>query len=468
MAEMENNRALIIGVGGDLPNTVNDANAIADILQDPGRCAYPPANVVRMTEAGKDDAKPVRDNILRSLDTLAASAVPNSTVIVYFSGHGYTVETSSDQNYFLMPLGYNINQLRKTAISGKEFAEKLRAIKAKRLLLLLDCCFAQGIGDTKAPGLTLTQSSIPPEAAELFSQGSGRIIIASSKASEFSLAGEPNSLFTRALIECLCGAGIEESGNGTGDGYVRATDLSNYTAAKVEKWTDGMQHPDLNFFQADNFKVAYYAGGAAKPKAVPPEFAKAVTKEDVQRLNREAIQILTNINTGSGAIASGNNAIAVGQSGVVITGGEVGNVVTGKQIKGDYVKGDKVLGNKIGRQINTGGGAYVGGNAENSSIVGRDQVVNNNYYGNQSEEESATSRLSDDSRKLVDLLNEYFDINDLEDLAFQMSLDWDNLRGETKKAKARALVLHCEKTERLDNLKRIMRLARPNLRSQLS
>jgi len=433
MTEMKNNRALVIGVGADLPNTVNDANELARILQDPGRCAYPSANVVLMTESSKEDAdKPTRDNILKSLDELAATAVDDSTVIVYFSGHGYTVETSSGENYFLMPLGYNVNQLRKTAISGREFAQKLAAIKAQRLLLLLDCCFAQGIGDSKAPDQTLTKSPLPPEAAELFSRGSGRIIIASSKASEFSLAGEPTSLFTRALIECLCGAGIQESGDGKGDSYVRASDLGNYTAAKVERWSGNRQHPDLNFFQADNFVVAYYAGGDTRVKDLPSAFAKPLTKEDVERLNQEAIQILTNnTNTGSGAIASGSGAIAVG------------------------------------RQINTGGGTNIEGDVKTGSFVGRDQVVHNNYYGNQSEE-NATSKLSDESRKLAELLNDYFSMDDLEDLAFQLGLDWDNLRGETKKSKARTLTLHCETTDRLDNLKRIMRLARPNLRGQLS
>ncbi|MBK8431290.1 MAG: hypothetical protein IPL28_08370 [Chloroflexi bacterium] len=32
--------AVLIGVGADLPNTVDDANGLADILKDPSRCAY--------------------------------------------------------------------------------------------------------------------------------------------------------------------------------------------------------------------------------------------------------------------------------------------------------------------------------------------------------------------------------------------------------------------------------------------
>ena len=33
--------ALLVGAGADLPNTIDDARGIANILQDPARCAYP-------------------------------------------------------------------------------------------------------------------------------------------------------------------------------------------------------------------------------------------------------------------------------------------------------------------------------------------------------------------------------------------------------------------------------------------
>ena len=47
--------ALVIGVGADLPNTVDDAIGLADILKDPTRCAYPPNQVHLLTaEQGKN------------------------------------------------------------------------------------------------------------------------------------------------------------------------------------------------------------------------------------------------------------------------------------------------------------------------------------------------------------------------------------------------------------------------------
>jgi hypothetical protein len=78
--------ALIIGVGADLPNTIDDANGLATILRDEGRCAYPSAQVQLLIGSSA-----TRAAILNTLDKLAQSTDQNATVVVYFSGHGYQV-----------------------------------------------------------------------------------------------------------------------------------------------------------------------------------------------------------------------------------------------------------------------------------------------------------------------------------------------------------------------------------------
>ncbi len=252
--------ALLVGVGADLPNTVADANGIADLLLDPGRCAYPPGQVTVLTGEGA-----TRAAVLAALDDLAAAQRPDDTVIVYFSGHGYRVETPYGELYYLMPYGYDVKALPRTAISGAEFVEKLRALTARKLLLLLDCCHAGGLDETKAPGgAQLSKAPLPPEAAALLAAGQGRIAIASSKAGELSYAGRPYSAFTLAVAEALCGEGASEQ-----DGYVRAADLALHARQTVPLRTKDRQHPILNFDQADNFVVAYYAGGDANPKGLP-------------------------------------------------------------------------------------------------------------------------------------------------------------------------------------------------------
>jgi uncharacterized caspase-like protein len=252
--------ACIIGVGGDLPNTIDDAVGLAKILNDPERCAYPPEQVHLLT---KDQAK--RDDVLAALDQLAQSTTADSTVVVYFSGHGYQVASAMGEEYYLMPFGYDQTKLYKTAIKGTELTAKLRAIPAKKLLLLLDCCHAGGLGSTSSLGYTAEKAPLPTEAYDLFNQGAGRFIIASSKAEEKSFAGKPYSAFTRALIEALAGQGASQK-----DGYVRVMDLALYTRQVVSQRTRDRQNPILNDFKnSDNFILAYYADGATEPKGLP-------------------------------------------------------------------------------------------------------------------------------------------------------------------------------------------------------
>ncbi len=163
--------ALLIGVGGDLPVTVKDATVLRDILIAPQRCAYPPEQVKLVT---KNQAS--RQGILDGLDWLISHVQRDekATAMVYFSGHGgFTSE------YYLFPAGYNSQKIKKTAISGAEFTQKLREIRAQKLLILLDCCYAAGMTTAKAPGFK--PSSLPPELATVLSQGSGRVFIASSR-----------------------------------------------------------------------------------------------------------------------------------------------------------------------------------------------------------------------------------------------------------------------------------------------
>ncbi|MBH8578287.1 caspase family protein [Nostocaceae cyanobacterium CENA369] len=292
--------ACIVGVGGDLPNTVDDAVGLANILKDAERCAYPPEHVHLLTKQ-----KANREGILVALDQLAQSTTPDSTVIVYFSGHGYQVNSPIGEAYYLMPFGYDQAKLHKTAISGTEFITKLQAISAKKLLVLLDCCHAGGLGDTSKLGYEVEKAPLPPEAQALFNEGKGRVAIASSQANEKSFAGKPYSAFTLALIEALTGKRASQK-----DGYVRVADLAMYAREVVPRRTRDRQHPILNFEQADNFMLAYYAGGETEPKGLPfdgePEIEPEPGAFNQPSTNNSVFQIVTqkdskyNINIGIG------------------------------------------------------------------------------------------------------------------------------------------------------------------------
>lgn len=185
---------------------------------------------------------------------------------------------------------------------------------------------------------------------------------------------------------------------------------------------------------------------------------------DVQRLAESLMVLLktedTTIRTsatlsGNGAIAQGDGAKAVGAGGVIVNGDVSGNIITGNINTGN---------------IDTGGGAYVGGdlNTGGGTFVGRDQQFINNYYG-RGPTENAGTKFSETGHKLYAVLKDkWFSESDLQDLCFQIDIDWDALSGDNKIDKARSLVLDCEKSGRLPRLLSMVRLARPNLRDQIS
>jgi hypothetical protein len=153
--------------------------------------------------------------------------------------------------------------------------------------------------------------------------------------------------------------------------------------------------------------------------------------------------------TGDGAIAQGPGARAVGKGGVYV-GGNAGNINTGTQ-------------------ISTGGGAYVRGNVTaGGDFVGRDKIVGAAQTGDDAAASAAISGASEaekaQMRRLTDALSGFmFSEDDLRELCAALDVDWDNLGGETKKAKARALVHDRFRAGALDALYALVKEARPKL-----
>jgi hypothetical protein len=213
---------------------------------------------------------------------------------------------------------------------------------------------------------------------------------------------------------------------------------------------------------------------AAKPAIDPELIAKA---EALLKQLQEAGQAPAGVSytatlTGSGAIAQGPGAIAGGPGSTIISGNS-GNVNTGTHIDARGSQGlIKDAGGPInqhfGTSVDTGGAAYIGGNVSaGGDVVGRDKITHN-YYGAGALNENVMAQWSPTAKNLYNLLKDkWFSESDLQDLAFQLDLDWDNLRGETKTEKARALVQACEQNSLIEKLRGLMRLARPNLRDQL-
>ena len=70
MPQFTHGHALVIGMGADLPDTIQDATGLADILTDQSRCAYPPGQVTLLT-----GEKATRAAVLSALDSSPSSTM---------------------------------------------------------------------------------------------------------------------------------------------------------------------------------------------------------------------------------------------------------------------------------------------------------------------------------------------------------------------------------------------------------
>lgn len=255
-------RAFIIGVGGydnlsDLGLApVYDADDVEKLLVSPKYCGYPTANVrvLRNKEAS-------RSAIIAGLQDLAVQSQPSDTVVFYYSGHGAQRTAGPDVGTYLCPPEFDGKRPRETGIEAEELSDLLQAIKAERLLVLIDACRSGAVARIKAEqGDDLLKWEFGGPRLDKLAAGEGRVIISASDAHQSSwIVGRyRNSLFTHFVLEGLQG-GVDDRS----DGLIRVLDLFHYVASQVRR-ERGDQTPVLTTRTQDNFPVALRKGGFLK------------------------------------------------------------------------------------------------------------------------------------------------------------------------------------------------------------
>lgn len=383
--------ALLIGIGTyahapqlDVPITAADANAVALVLRDPQYCGYLPEQVTLLSDAAAS-----REGILAALDGLAARAGEGDTVFIFYAGHG----EYGDDGYYLTTHDTQLAGRKVavgTGIREAELIAKLRTIKAKRLVLIVNACHSGEISPILAPSEEpITGTPLPPQiSAALLGTGEGRVIISACRESQYSFVGPgPLTLFTQALVDGLQGKGVSSN-----RGYISVFDLYTHlyfaldeavprqVSAAVRQRYGEKQEPELTILKGVGpFAVALYRGatilGEFDTSGGPSEdtVVREVNPAYAQSMLRQHQQII------------GGNA----QVGVAVAGDVHGNVtniggnVSGPVFSGSFsgpieVGGDRITvgdisgtGIAIGhgaqstvRTVNTGGGDYAEGSID--------------------------------------------------------------------------------------------------------
>lgn len=356
--------ALLIGVDQNnvpdwaLPAVARDVEALRDVLIHPQRCAYDEAHVKLIR--GKDAT---RDNLLAGLDWLQECLAGDAaaTAVVYYSGHGWRDDQTQPPQYYFIPYDVRRDRLRSSALPADALAEAIDAVQPPRLLVILDCCHAGGMGvkDLAAPytpaappldlftppGAHLAKTLDAGGLAQL-TQGAGRAILTSSRAEQRSYISSKAqmSIFTYHLLAALTGSAQPKEGAQE----VLVSDLLSYVYRQVpataRQEAGAEQQPDGQL--TGNFAIALLLGGKGLSAGAPPPNPL------------EPLPIM------SGSAHSGPT-IQIGKI-------EAVNVATGNQIIDQRGANIQVGGHTT---IKTGGGSYVAGDVETGGdFTGRDQV----------------------------------------------------------------------------------------------
>lgn len=420
--------ALIIGVGSyihapamNVPVTLKDAEAVAAVLGTPALCGYPAKQIQLLAEGTA-----TRASVLAALDGLAQPD-EDTTVVLFYAGHG---AFGTDGNYYLTTHDTQVQGgkvIAGTGVSEQELLERLRNVKARRLLAIFNACHAGEVSPTLGTSAAPPIGTQLPEktAAALLATGSGRMLITACREHQVSYVGSGKlTLFTQALVDGLQGKG-DYIGNRSG--FISAFDLYSHLYDTLQTWVPqqvpdwlreqhgATQEPELTVLKGVGpFAVALFRGATTLGDfSAPdrPEIDSRLREVDPKRSERLLSQVLQ-IQVGRDTNSAGRDVTTAGRdnlSGAQIEGGYTGGNrteqrggfhggsgnqygdlsfgdIAGKNITKDTINIGDITGSSgiaIGRgaqssvrRIDTGGGDYAEGSIDKrkGTFVSGDQL----------------------------------------------------------------------------------------------
>jgi len=233
-----------------------DVADIVDVLADPAIGGFTVTQVLNRAEY----------EIRRAIGAFLADRRVDDLVVVYLSCHGvldargrlYSAATDTAKS-----------QLSSTGVESAWLLEQLEHCRARRQVLILDCCFSGSFAHTKG------DTEVDLE-RRLVGAGRGRAVLTASRAEEYSYEGTPlpgvfaGSVFTSGLVDGLRSGQADRDG----DGYISVEEAYAYAANQVNV-RGGAQSPQRWLYGAEGDIML-----ARNPRGATP----AVLPEALQRV----------------------------------------------------------------------------------------------------------------------------------------------------------------------------------------
>jgi basic membrane lipoprotein Med (substrate-binding protein (PBP1-ABC) superfamily) len=228
-----------------------DADELVQVLADPDVAAFTVTPLINQPEP----------RIRRAIGAFLADRGTDDLVLVYLSCHGLLDKRG---RLYFAAADTAKTQLGATALESAWLLDQLDECRARRQVLILDCCFSGAFARGSKGDLDLQQ--------RLAGQGRGRSVLTASRAGEYSFEGRPlpgqvvpGSVFTDALIE-----GIRTgAADADGDGYVTLDEAYSYAFERVRQGSE--QTPQRWLYGAEGSLVLARnpAGISIKPARIP-------------------------------------------------------------------------------------------------------------------------------------------------------------------------------------------------------
>jgi hypothetical protein len=236
-----------------------DAADLVQVLADPGIGSFTVTTVID---------QPAQE-IRLAIENFLADRGTGDLLLVYLSCHG---KLDDYRRLYLAATDTRLDRLGATGVESAWVLDQLEHCRARRQVLILDCCFsgafAQGAKGEADLGLQ----------DRLQGQGRGRVVLTASTATEYSFEGKPTdaaipggSVFTAALVQGLrTGAADLDR-----DGHVSVDDAYAYVFDQVQA-AGAAQTPQRWLYGAEGrILLARSPAGAAITPASLPESLRA-------------------------------------------------------------------------------------------------------------------------------------------------------------------------------------------------
>ncbi|MBM7773382.1 phosphate starvation-inducible membrane PsiE [Actinokineospora baliensis] len=238
-----------------------DADQLAGVLGDPDIGGFSVRTLHNESAADTNEA----------IEDFFADRAPDDLLLLYFSGHG--VKDESGDLYFATT-GTKLNRLGATAVAANFVRRLMGRTRARRVVLLLDCCYAGAFGR----GM-VARAGTSMALEEQF-QGRGRAVITASSAMEYAFEGQEltdtaagaPSVFTSALVEGLRTGDADRDQ----DGRVGLDELYEYVYDKVRAATPNQTPGKWVFDLQGDLYIARRGRPVSVPSELPLELREAV------------------------------------------------------------------------------------------------------------------------------------------------------------------------------------------------